>query len=109
MANEKNKDGYANTDYHRDQILAEVLLRITALENLMIAKNIITDQEIQEHLQDLSHKISGIIGVKKPSVNNLTDGEYNDTDVEEANEIDLELESILKEFALTTNKLSRNN
>lgn len=103
----KDKDGYANNNYHRDQILAEVLLRITALENLLIAKNIITDQEIQEQLQQLSQKVAKIIGVQVPEINKLTGGE-NEYGTEDSG-TDLELESILKEFGLNINKLSRDN
>lgn len=49
------KDG---SDDFKNQVLMDVLLRITALENLLIAKNIVSDPEIQEEITRISKKVA---------------------------------------------------
>lgn len=50
----------------KEQMLMDVLLRITAVENLLIAKNIITEEEIQGELHQISSKIAKSVIEKMP-------------------------------------------
>lgn len=50
----------------KEQMLMDVLLRITAIENLLIAKNIVTEEEIQSELHQISSKIAKSVIEKMP-------------------------------------------
>lgn len=50
-----------NEDFTDDMMLADVLLRIKTLENLLIAKNIFTLEEFTQEMNDISSKIAKII------------------------------------------------
>lgn len=102
--NKNEKDGY-DSNFKRDNIIAEVLLRITALENLLIAKGIVSNDEIQDQLKVLSTKISNII-----SANNETKKmEASKEQEEKDDELDEEYGAMLGQFALTTKKISKGN
>lgn len=51
-------DGYSILDLQRDQMLMDALFRITALENLLIRKNIVTDDEIQKEIVEISSVVA---------------------------------------------------
>jgi|SRR5579885_57774 len=105
-----SKDGYDN-ELYRDQLISECLIRITALENLLISKNLITDKEIQEQIKVLSEKISDLItgSISLPATNTEEemgmDDAHNDDDLISNSEF----ESVFKQFSLTTKKISKGN
>ena len=102
-----NNDGYDGA-FNRDQVVAEVLMRITALENLLIAKNIIHEDDIKEQLQLLSSKIASIVG--EPLINSLSLPQFNENNEEEKqDEQDTEVADLLKEFNLNSFKMSKGN
>lgn len=94
-----DNDGYNDT-FSRDEIIAEVLLRITALENLLIAKGIITNAEIQEQLVSLSKKINQILNTNNIAM--LPQDTNKDI-------LDTEYQNLIKDFSLTTKKISKGN
>lgn len=110
-----SKDGKNEFDneLYRDQMISECLIRITALENLLISKEIVTDKEIQDHIKLLSEKISDLItGPISLPESNLDKQIIKDEDDKE-NDNDLisnsEFENIFKQFSLTTKKISKGN
>lgn len=97
-----SNDGYASM-FGRDHVIAEILLRITALENLLILKEIILDHEIQEQLQLLSTKIASIIDAP---IDALPTYHIN---IENSLDEDVETAALLKEFNLSSQKVSKDN
>lgn len=98
-----NSDGYSSM-FGRDHVIAEMLLRITALENLLISKNIILEHEIQEHLQVLSTKIASIIGTPMETLPTYQIN-IDDSSLDE----EAETAALLKEFNLSSQKVSKDN
>lgn len=45
----------------RDQIVIQALLRVAALEKTLIAKGIIKEKELVEHLSELSEDLANVI------------------------------------------------
>lgn len=101
---EYKSDGYEILNMQRDQLVGEVLLRITALENLLIKKSIITEIEVQEELKGLSLKIANIIGMSLPQQLPAIEEEKTQERPQET-----ELTNLYKQFMLTTNKVSKGN
>ena len=102
----KDDDGYTtnDADSYRDSLIAELLLRITALENLLITKGIVSDLEIQEQIKLLSAKIADLLGTAPQ----LTE-EAKESDIDEDSAIEPELKQIFEKYALTTRKISKGN
>ena len=102
-------DGYNDKDFDQAKLIAGLLLRITALENLLIAKHIISEDELKIYFQELAIKISHIINavpehalpIYGPS-KMLTDENGN---IDYHNDQETEFNDLLKEFNLNLNKM----
>lgn len=55
-------DGY-DIDKERDYMVAHLYLQLTALENLLIDKQIITDAELQAQLKQLAIRTAHLLGL----------------------------------------------
>lgn len=110
MSDKDNKDGYKEeADYYRDQLIAEVLLRITALENLLILKNVVSESEIQDQIKLLSAKIADLVSGGVISQSRLLTMEEEAPEEQEENVSESEFKQVFEEFALTTRKISKGN
>jgi len=80
-------DGYSGKliDELRESMIIDASFRITALENILIKKNIITEEEIQEELKRISDMVSKTIADES------------------------ELDKSLQIFNLDKRKISKNN
>jgi len=108
--NKDGKDGYTKDDMYRDQLIAEVLLRITALENLLIMKKIILDSEIQDQIKLLSAKIADLVGGNPIPLIGTIEEDTNELqeDIQD-NIAESEFKQVFEEYALTTRKISKGN
>lgn len=79
-------------DEHRDHMLMDALLRLTALENILMRKNITTDEEIKSEIlllssaiaKSVSEKLVGVIAADEVVnlekwVNDFTSGKKKDS------------------------------
>jgi Mn-dependent DtxR family transcriptional regulator len=62
------------SDYDREYILMDLMVRITALEKILISKNIITEPEIQKEINKISSVISDSI---IEELNNISNEDEN--------------------------------
>lgn len=69
MSDDKKK----SADISIDMMLAEAMLRITALEKILINKQIIDSQELQDINDDLAKKVAKVVMDKLESSKNLDD------------------------------------
>lgn len=99
-----NIDGYASNT-QRDQFIADILLRVTVLENLLISKGLITEAEIQVALKELSLKIASIIGINVPP--KLT-GASSDIQTPDQTQ-ETNTTNFYEHVLLTTTKISKGN
>lgn len=51
-------DGYNILEMQRDRMLMDILMRLTAIENILIKKNIISNEEIQKEILEISSLIA---------------------------------------------------
>lgn len=60
-----------NSDFDSEQLLmlVDVLLRVTALENLLMKKNILTNDEIENEITAIGNNVTDSL-LKKTSKNN---------------------------------------
>lgn len=97
-------DGY-NKEFDQNKMIAEFLLRITALENLLIAKEIISEDELKEYFQLLAIKINSIIS-------SIPDDElplYGSPKILPAANQEDEFKDFIKSFNINTSKVSKDN
>ncbi len=101
-----NNDGY-DIDKGRDYMIADIYLRLTALENLLITKELITDAELQEHLRLLAARLADILGMPVEHIPALQTPKtaviVNDRDDAIKNK------DILKLLSFTSKKISKDN
>lgn len=65
MKDDSKKDDYIDMiEEHRDHMIMDALLRLTALENLLMRKNIMTDEEIKNEILILSSAIAKTVSEK---------------------------------------------
>jgi hypothetical protein len=65
--NDKKDDYIQMLEENRDHMIMDALLRLTALENLLMRKNIMTDDEIKDEIHTLSTAIAKSVSEKLAS------------------------------------------
>lgn len=98
-------DGYNyNKDFDQSKMVAELLLKVTVLENLLINKQIITEDEIKEQFYLLAIKINNIISSEDDIL-----PFYEPNKILAVPDPNAEIEALLKEFNLDVTKISKDN
>jgi hypothetical protein len=66
MKDDDKKDNFSieMLEEHRDHMIMDALLRLTALENILMRKNITTDEEIKSEILVLSSAIAKTVSEK---------------------------------------------
>lgn len=96
-----NSDGY--DQFSKEKMIAEILLRLTALENCLVKKQIIEDVELQDQLQLLSQRIADIMDIPVEELPDITPPPQHLTSEE------IEVDTLLKQFNLFPQKVSKGN
>ena len=65
---DKKKDAL---DLTNDVLMADVMLRITAMEKLLIEKNIFTQEELNKTTEEIAKRVAGVVLEKAKASKNL--------------------------------------
>jgi TPP-dependent pyruvate/acetoin dehydrogenase alpha subunit len=58
-------------DYNSDVLIADIMLRVTAIEKLLIEKNVLTKEEISATTEEIAKKVAKVILEKAQSSKNI--------------------------------------
>ena len=74
------KDSYSNEvlEENRDRMIMDALLRITALENILMRKNIVSDEEIKNEILSLSNAITKSVAEKLIKIEGIKESNVED-------------------------------
>lgn len=101
-----NNDGYTLTPPL--VCLVEVLLRLTALENLLIHKGLATNAEIQEQFKASALRLADLLNLSsEPHL--LTQSAQAEVIGKKQKDEETEIMDLLKHFSLMPQKISKDN
>lgn len=97
-------DGYDyDKTFNSEKLTAELIIRVTALENLLIEKQLITDDELKNHYSILADKIINMVNATNEF------HEIETTKALNAYDQEAEFNDLLRELNIDPHKISKGN